>query len=521
LADAYYNRGLILQTLQLLDEAVSSYDQAISLNPNYVQAHNNRGIVLHTLKHYDQALLSFKKTIALKPDLAEAYYNMGNNLKQLQRLDEALGYFDQAIALQPDFAAAHNNRGLTQLALRQFQPALESFDRTLALNPQYTEAYNNLGNVLQTVNRYAEAISSFNRAIALLPDAAPAYNNRGKALQDTQQFQAAEADFRYAIALQPDYAGAYWNLALLQLMTGRFEEGWRLFEWRWQDLQKAQTKIFTQPSWLGEQPVSGKVVLIYAEQGFGDFLQFCRYAPMLEALGAHVVIETPPALTTLLGSLPGSFTIVEQGQPLPDFELQCPVMSLPLAFNTTLGTIPASTPYFYADDLKREIWRQKLGPITQPRIGLTWSGSIIQQNDHNRSIPLKTLAPLFTLPLEFHCLQNEIRQQDAAQLQDYPTLHTHFAEINDFADTAALIAEMDLVISVCTATAHLSGAMSKPVWILLPHVACYRWLRHRTDTPWYPSATLLRQAESGNWPGLVAEVVQKLADGYFSGNANV
>jgi hypothetical protein len=293
-------------------------------------------------------------------------------------------------------------------------------------------------------------------------------------------------------------------------MTGCFEEGWRLFEWRWRDQQQIQARNFSQPQWLGAQTVANKTVLIHPEQGFGDFIQFCRYAIMLETLGAQVILETPAQLKTLLESLSGRFTIVEQGQPLPDFDLHCPVMSLPLAFKTTLATIPIHIPYLYANDQKRQIWRQRLGQKTQPRIGLTWSGSSSQQNDHNRSMPLKFLAPLLRLPLEFHCLQNELRPDDAKQLSNYPTLRTHVSEILDFSDTAALISEMDLVISVCTANAHLAGALGKPVWILLSHVACYRWLQNRNDSPWYPTAALLRQAEPGNWTALVAELEHKL-----------
>lgn len=318
----------------------------------------------------------------------------------------------------------------------------------------------------------------------------------------------AEACYDQAISIQPDYADAYWNKALLKILSGDYPTGWALYEWRWQSMQKEHVRKFDQPLWLGDQPLAGKTLLIYPEQGLGDFIQFCRYALLLQTMAGKVIIETPAPLLALLTTLNGEFTLVEQGRPLPDFDLQCPLMSLPYAFKTTLATIPGTTPYLAVDQYKHRWWRERLGEKTAVRIGLVWSGGRGYKNDHNRSIPLKQLVPLLALPLEFHALQKEIRQDDAVVLADFENLHCHQQYLADFTDTAALMAEMDLVISVDTSVAHLAGAIAKPVYILLPFNLDYRWLLDRADSPWYPTATLLRQQRAGDWTGVIAQAVE-------------
>lgn len=268
---------------------------------------------------------------------------------------------------------------------------------------------------------------------------------------------------------------------------------------------------FSQPLWLGDQPIAGKTILIYPEQGMGDFMHFCRYVSLLEADAAKVILEVPSALISVISTLKGNFTLVEQGKPLPDFDLHCPIMSLPLAFKTSLATIPAEIPYLYADSQKRQRWRDLLGHQTIPRVGLVWAGSIGHKQDYKRSIPVQELQALLSLPMEFHALQKELRNDDLFLLGKYPQVHLHHNELTDFSDTAALIAELDLVISVDTSVAHLAGAMAKPVWILLPFAPDYRWLLERNDNPWYPTATLFRQTASGDWNGVIAEVSAKLA----------
>lgn len=511
-AEAYSNQGYTLRALKQYQEALRSCLQAIGLNPQYVEAYNNLGIILDDLKHFDAALISYETALSLKADFAEALINRGNTLKQLRRLDESLESIDKGIALSPSSAKAHNIRGATLHELRRFQEAMDSYREAIELQADYAEAYKNLGITLKRLNENEQALASFEQAIAIDPAYSEAYSNRGNVLNNTLRLSEALDNYDKAIALDPEYSGAYWNKALLKLQTGDFAEGWRLYEWRWRDQLQAQKREFTQALWLGEEPVKDKTLFVYPEQGIGDFIQFCRYVTLLQASGAKLIVEAPSALLSLLGSLPGEFILTAPGQDLPAFDLHCPIMSLPLAFRTTLADIPASIPYLYADTAKQQVWRKRLGDKTKIRVGLAWSGALEHSNDHNRSIALKLLEPLLSLPVEFHCLQKDIRPDDALTLADFKQIHQHQTELNDFSDTAALVDAMDLIISVDTALAHLAGAMAKPVWILLPYVPDFRWLLNRSDSPWYPTAKLFRQPAIGNWHGLVAEVTEKLAE---------
>jgi len=470
------NLGTIALKLGNLEEGVKLLGKSLKVEPNQPNALSNRGIALHDLNRFEEAIASYNRAIALKSDFADAYNNRGNSLHKLHRLDEALASIDRALELQPDRAETHSNRGNLLRDLNRLDEALASLDRAIALSPDYAEAYCNRGNVLQDLNRLDEALASFDRAISL----------------------------------KPDYAEAYWNKSLLKILMGDYEEGWKLYEWRWKRTENRTFKRLPQPLWLGEQPIANKSILIRQEQGLGDMIQFCRYASMVEALGANVFIEVSTPLVSLISSLKGNFTTIEKGKPLPDFDLQCPIMSLPLAFNTTVSTIHAEVPYLYTDKNKQELWRKRLGVKTIPRVGLTWSGSIIHKKDNNRSIPLKLFEPLFNLPLEFHSLQKEVRKEDAAILANNKQIKLHQNRINDFSDTAALVQEMDLVISVDTAVAHLSGALGKNVWILLPFIPDYRWMLDRTDSPWYPSSTLIRQPKIGDWSSVIMDVAERL-----------
>jgi tetratricopeptide (TPR) repeat protein len=542
--DAYNYRGIVLQDLKRLDEALKSFDRAIALKPDYDSAYNNRGVVLQDLNRWDEALESFGRAISLRPGSADAYCNHGNVLRLLGRLDEALESCDRAVALKPDYALAYNNRGNVLQDLSRLDDAIESYDRAISLNPDYAEAYCNRGSTLRKLNRLDEALVSHNRAIALKPGYAEAYynrgivlhdlnrlnealesydraislnpnyvavyNNRGITLQNLKRLDEARTSFDRAIALERDNALAYWNRSLVSLLAGDFEEGWKLYEWRWKEAQKDSVRNFTQPLWLGCQSVSGKTLLIHAEQGLGDVIQFCRYAAMAKSLGAKIILEVPAALISLISTLKVDLVVVEKGGPLPPFDLHCPIMSLPLAFKTTMASIPASVPYLYVDDDKWRQWHQRLGNKSKPRIGLVWSGSVTHKNDRNRSISLHLLKPLIQVPVEFHALQKEIRPDDAAVLSEFGQVHSHQKELHDFSDTAALIQEMDLVISVDTSVAHLAGALDKPVWILLPYAPDYRWMLDRTDSPWYPTATLFRQPAMGDWPSVIADVGMRL-----------
>jgi len=505
---ALCNLGVALHSLSRYDEALAAYDGAVGLTPGYATAYNNRGTTLSALGRTDDALISFDRAIALAPNYVEAHNNRGNILRLNGRPEEALAAFDRAQALNPTYVAALVNRGTVLNELARPAEALACFDRAVGLDPNNADAHCGRGPALLNLNRLDEALTSLDRALALQPDHAIAHCNRGNVLHNLMRLDEALEEFNRAIALAPDMADAQTNKGLLKLTRGELAEGFRLYEWRRKTPRGLrEDRHFSQPQWTGE-PLAGKTLLVHTEQGFGDAVQVCRYLPKIAALGGKVVVEARPRLLPLLASLKGDYAFVAWGTPLPGFDLHCPVMSLPLAFATTLATIPGEVPYLFADPDRRARVAQRLGPAARPRIGLVWSRGK-EADDHQRSFSLAALAPLLALPFEFHSLQKDTFPADAA----HPLaarLQLHGEEQNDFADAAALIDAMDLVISIDTAVAHIAGAMAKLVWILLPQPADWRFLLDRSDSPWYPTARLFRQRAAGDWDGVIAEVAECL-----------
>jgi tetratricopeptide (TPR) repeat protein len=511
-AEALSNRGITLHDLGRFDEALASYDRALALRPSHAAALNNRGNVLHQLKRFEEALASYDRALAVRPDHTEALCNRGATLHELKRFEEALASYDRALALRPNHAGALYNRGNTLRQLTRFDEALASYDRALALRPNHVEALNNRATALQHLNRFAEAVASYDRVVALKPDYAEAYSNRGNALGQLNRHDEALASYAKALALRPDHATARLNEALARLVCGDFERGWRAYEWRWKTpAMLPPPRNFSQPLWKGDADLAGKTVLLHAEQGFGDTIQFCRYVPMVAARGARVVLEVQPPLKPLLGSLAGVGQIFAQGEPLADFDLHCPLLSLPLAFNTRLETVPAAVPYLAAPPERQALWATRLGPKAGPRVGIAWAGRATNWNDRNRSIGLAPLLALAIPGITLVSLQKQLRAPDRELLAAQPHICRLGEEFADFADAAAVIAELDLVISVDTAVAHLAGAMGKPVFILLPYAPDWRWLLERSDSPWYPTVRLFRQMRPGDWDSLIAEVRAALA----------
>ncbi len=500
------NQGKVFQELKRYAEALASYDRTLSLKSDYAPAYYNRGSVLYDLQRNEDALASYDKAIALIPGYAEAYNNRGNVLKDLQRYAEALASYDKAIALNPGYALAYNNRGTALEQLGRYQEALACYAKVIALKPDLAPAYNNQGNVLKELGRYQEALASYDSALSLKPDYAEAHNNRGNALKDLGRYEEALASYSKAISLYPDFAEAYYNKSHLKLLLGDYKEGWPLYEWRWKTSQKDLVRNFKQPLWLGDRPIAGQTILLHAEQGLGDVIQMVRYVTMVEALGATVILELPASLVPLLRTLKGASTLVASGDTLPAFDLHCPLMTLPLAFKTSVDSIPAPVPYLAADPQKLLAWRERLGIKGSPRIGLAWSGNPQHKNDRNRSTALRTFEPLLGLDCEYHALQKEIRAEDKLALAEFTDIQAHEDQLKDFADTAALVAELDLVITVDSSVAHLAGAMGKAVWILLPYDPDYRWLTARSDSPWYPTVRLFRQHSIGDWEGVIRDI---------------
>jgi tetratricopeptide (TPR) repeat protein len=511
IASAHSNRGVALRDLKRFDEAVASYDRAIALEPNSAEAYNNRGVALGDMRRFDQAIASYDKAIALNPHYAEAYSNRGIAVRELNRLEEAVANYDRAIALKPDYVEAYSNRGVALQDLKRFDEAVASCDRAIALNPHYAEAYSNRGLALRDLNRLDEAIASYDKAIALNPHYAEAYSNRGLALRDLKRFDEAIANYDKAITLNPHYAEAYFNKSFCHLTRGDLARGWSLFEYRKKMAAPMGYRPYAQQIWLGEEYLAGKTVFLYWEQGLGDTIQFCRYAGLVQARGARVVMSVQDPLVRLLRQLEPQVEIIGANQVPSAFDFHCPLMSLPLALGTTRETIPSEPRYLVADPHLKTQWATRLPARTKPRIGLVWSGNAVHPNDHNRSINLSLLQPLLSLDADWFCLQKEFRESDSATLRDNLQITLLDAELRDFADTAAVIDQLDLVIAVDTSVVHLAGALGKPVWLLLPFSSDWRWFLDREDSSWYSSARLFRQPQIGDWSSVIGRVKSEMA----------
>jgi tetratricopeptide (TPR) repeat protein len=509
-AEAFYNRGNALAALTRFEDALMSYAQAIALRPNYPAALLNRAQILQRLGRVREAIASFDLALALAPGNADTFNMRGNAHYALQSFAAALADYDRAAMLRDDAAPIHNNRGNALRELGRHQEALAAFGRALALSPDYAEAHNNRGNAHLELNRIEDALADYERALALKPDFADARVNRGNALHFFGRDHDAIASFDAAIVLSPQLAEAHWNRGLSLLALGDFARGWPDYEWRWKRDGELKPRDFAQPQWRGED-LHGKSILLHAEQGYGDIIQFIRYLPMVVARGGKVVLEIPDDLKPLIGRIDGVTAVVRRGEPLPPFDVHCPLMSLAGAFGTTLETIPAPVPYLQAPAERVPQWQARLAGTKAPRVGLVWSGKPTHKNDRNRSIPLTLLAPLLQTPgVTCVSLQKDYREADRAALAAAPLLRLDHA-LADFADTAAAIAALDLVIAVDTAVAHLTGALGKPLWLLLPAIGDWRWLKDRADSPWYPSARLFRQPRIGDWPSALADVKRELA----------
>jgi tetratricopeptide (TPR) repeat protein len=524
-APAHNNRGAALRELGLWDAALESFERAASLQSDYAEPLYNRGNVLKDTGRWQAAVASYDRAIALRPDYAEAYCNRGICLAELGQRAAALASYDQALALNAAFGAAHYNRGNVLCSLRRWDQALGSYDHAVMSRPEFAQAHANRAFALLELGRNDEALASCDRAIALEPDLLVAHSNRAGVLLAMHRVEEALASYDRAISIDAQSASTYVNRGMARLLSGDFTGGWRDYEWRWKDRACwiiQEKRDFSQPLWLGEPSLAGRAILLLSEQGYGDTLQFCRYVPLLAARGARVILEVPEALANLMQFLPGVSRVLIQGQPEPHFDFYCPLLSLPFALGTRLDSIPADVPYLRAGDGHRHRWETRLGERRGRRVGLAWSGGFrpsrpeLWSANHRRNLPLASLSALKLPGVEFYSLQKgEPAEAELADVRDRgwdgPEIRDLSREIQDFADTAALIEQLDLVISVDTAVAHLAGALGKPVWILNRFDTCWRWMLARSDSPWYPSATLYRQERAGDWEGVMRRVRMDLA----------
>jgi tetratricopeptide (TPR) repeat protein len=543
--DAWCTRGASLGDLGRFAEAVASFDQAIALTPQCVEAHNYRGMALLGLQRPAEALASFEHALSLRPDSAELHNNRGNALRRLQHLPEALASFERSIGLQPQLAAGYNNRGLVLQALGRYREAADSYQRALALQPQFAEAYNNLGtvqcelgqpaealvscctalqlqpgmpgvhgnlgNALRDLERPEEALAQYDLALRETPQDADNHCHRGNALLDMRLIPQAIVCYERAIELNPQHVHAHFNKSLCLLLSGDFAHGLPLYEWR-KEPKSAAAAAVSGPVWLGEVEISGKTLFVHADQALGDTIQLCRYAKLAEERGARVVLAVQPQLRELLSGLSPTIRIVATGEDAGAFDYHSALMSLPLAFGTTLATIPGAVPYLCADPRRVAEWRQRIGAHGF-KVGIVWQGSR-NRIDIGRSVPPGMFGRLAEIPgVRLISLQKD-NEAGAPGSQHLPVevLGDHFdAGPQAFLDSAAVMTHLDLIISCDTALAHLAGALGRPTWVALKHVPDWRWLLERSDSPWYPGMRLFRQSRRGDWEGVFAAIHEQLA----------
>jgi tetratricopeptide (TPR) repeat protein len=425
--------------------------------------------------------------------------------------EAALASADAAIALLPAFAPALNNRGNALLRLGRPAEALTALEAAAALTPDDAVVWLNLANVQRDLGRPEAALANLEKALALDPGLAAAHTNLANVLQDLGRREEALARYARALALDPASVDAHWNRSLLNLLIGNFEAGWREYEWRWRrDAPETRPRAFAAPPWLGEAPLAGRSVLLHCEQGMGDCIQFIRFAPRVAALGGRVVVEAFAPLADLFRSVDGVDQVVTRGTALPATDLQCPLMSLPLALGAFAPPADQAFPYLKAPASRRAAWRERLGPASRPRVGLVASGSPIHRADHLRSLALERLLAAAPEGLELHLLQKEVSAAERAA-GETRGVAVWADQLTDFADTAALCALMDLVVSVDTGVAHLAGALARPVRILVPFDPDWRWGVAGQASAWYPTARLLRQAVRGDWSAPLAALAAELS----------
>jgi tetratricopeptide (TPR) repeat protein len=509
--------GVALARAGRPEDALAVYGRVLALQPDNAGVQVNRANLLASLGRIEDALAAYEAATTADPDHLQAWANRGATLQEAGRLEEALVAFAEVVRLDPKLPAAHVRTAAVLLALKRPQAALAACGRALTLDSGDVGVWSNRGAALLALNRPHQALAALDQAVRLDPAFAPGHANRGAALRELNRLDEAMESFGRALALAPHSLEARCNLGVCQLLAGDFGPGFEGHEQRWRiEPGLTDRRDFSAPLWLGDEDVAGKTVLLHAEQGFGDTLNFCRYATLLAARGARVVLEAPPALTPLLAGLEGVAQLVARGESLPAFDYHCPLMSLPLAFGTRLDTIPASAAYLAAPAERTAAWAARIGPAAAVRVGVVWSGKPTHHNDHNRSIPLRRFLRALPEGIEVFSLHDRVRDADAAVLADHPHIWRFDGQIGDFADTAALAAAMDLVISVDTSAAHLAAALGRPTWVLLPFAPDWRWLLEREDSPWYPTVRLFRQPTLGDWDTVLDRVrvaLERLAAG--------
>jgi tetratricopeptide (TPR) repeat protein len=509
-ARAQASLGIALLQLGDTAAALGRFEAALALQPAFVEAHNSRGLALHRLSRMDEAIASFDQAILLRPADPSAYVNAANALGDERRPDEALDRLNAALGLRPDTVEALTSRAIILNQLGRPEDALGDLARVAALRPDIAAARYNLGAQLKDLRRLDEALVELDAAIALQPGHVAAIYSRGVVMAELRRSTEAIAAFSHVIALKPDYPEAVYARALSRLQLGEFEAGLRDYEQRKALTPPLGRRSYAEPEWLGDQDLNGKTLLLHHEQGLGDTLLFARYAKLAEARGAQVVMSVQAPLERLMRSLSPTIRVIGECERPERFDLHAPLMSLPLAFSTTPRSIPAEPRYLASDDALRARWAARLPATKRRRIGVVWASNRQNLQLTQRSVGLEGMRPLLEADADWISLQKDSGPGEAEAFTALGGLHLG-DELQDFADTAALIDLMDLVITVDTGVAHLAGALGRPAFILLAFNPDWRWLFDRTDSPWYPNVRLFRQPAPGDWVSVISKVKVALA----------
>jgi tetratricopeptide (TPR) repeat protein len=514
-APTHHNLGNALARLNRLDEAIAAYRTALTLRPDFPEVLSSLSGILCERDATGEAIDMARRALAIQPDSPVAWFNLGRGLQKQNRMTESVEALRRALAINPVFHQALNELGTVLGQMKEHEGAIDTFGRSLQILDSVEVRYN-LATALFESGRLEEAIGEFHKAEAMGFRDPRLYNNLGAIHRQLGQNEKAKECFRRALSAGGEFPLARFNLAMVQLLTGEFREGWAGYETRWKARSIPTPARYAQLGvWAGDD-LGGRRILLDCEQGFGDAIQFARYIPVISGRGGKPILTMQPALRRLLQTVPGLEGIVCPPEQLPPFDVQCPLMSLPHVLGTTLETIPGNVPYVFADPALVENWRQRFGQDGRRKIGLCWWGNPTHAADRTRSFSLEVLAPLGQVPNTWFCsLQKGAAAVQAASAPAGLAITDWTAELSDFADTAALIANLDLVISCDTAVAHLAGAMGKPVWLMLPYVADWRWMENRSDSPWYPTMRIFRQERAGDWqtPVLEAAGVLRNCDG--------
>ncbi len=522
-SDTEFQLALSLHRQGKLEFAKEIYANILDQDPQQAQAWHLSGVLALQCNDPQLAAKLFATAISLEPQNAAMHFNQGLAYERLQLPQDAISSYTKAIDLQPNDHKSYINKGSALKSIGKLHEAISEYEQAIELNPASAEAYSNRGNALASLRKWQEALESFNKAIALKSDYVQAYINRANTLLDMHRLNEAIADYEIAISYDKNNALAHWNLAHTLLLKGDYAKGWPLYEWRWAYADRAKyRRQFKAPHWQGKESIAGKKILLHHEQGLGDTIQFVRYVKLVKNLGAKVILEVPQSLIGLLKNTEYVDQLIPTGDDLPDYDYHCPIISLPLAFNTEIHSIPFADRYLRADEIKTEYWKRRFGLSDRLKVGVIWSGGLppnqpeLRARNERRNIPLTMLAKgLNTVNADFYSLQKgDPAESEIYKRENQYWPHDNFVnfanELNDFSDTAALIENMDIVVSVDTSTAHLAAALGKPTWILNRYDTCWRWMLDREDSPWYHSVKLFRQEEDGQWDSVIWKLAKEL-----------